>query len=43
MSSESTFNNFLDFVCSMVSVPYIAFTATTSTEGKGLPLTQIAC
>ena len=38
MSSKSMFENVPSFVFSMISVPYIAFTATTSTEGMGLPL-----
>ena len=37
-SSESTFENVPSFVFSMISVPYIAFTASTSTEEMGLPL-----
>ena len=38
MSSESTFENVPSFVFSMISVTYIAFTASTSTEEMGLPL-----
>ena len=38
MSSESTFENVPSFVFSMISVPYIAFTASISTEEMGLPL-----
>ena len=38
MSSESSFDNVPSFVFSMISVPYIYFTAVTSTEGMGLPL-----
>ena len=38
MSFESTFENVPSFVFSMISVSYIAFTASTSTEGMGLPL-----
>ena len=38
MSSEWTFENVPSFVFSMISVPYIAFTASTSTEEMGLPL-----
>ena len=38
MSSESTFENVHSFIFSVISVPYIAFTSTTSTEGMGLPL-----
>ena len=38
MCSGSTFENVPNLVFSMISVPYIAFTATTSTEGMGLPL-----
>ena len=34
----STLDNVPSFVFSMISVPYIVFTATTSTEGMGLPL-----
>ena len=38
MSSESTFENVHILVFSMINVPYIPFTTTTSTEGMGLPL-----
>ena len=38
MSSESTFENVPILIFSMISVPYIAFTATTSTDGMGLLL-----
>ena len=38
MSSKPTFENVPNLVFSMIYVPYIAFTATTSTEGMGLPL-----
>ena len=38
MSFELTFENVHSFVFSMISVSYIAFTASTSTEGMGLPL-----
>ena len=38
MSSEATFENVHNLVFLMIPVPYIAFTATTCTEGMGLPL-----
>ena len=38
MSFELTFENVPSFVFSMISVSYIAFTASTSTEGMGLLL-----
>ena len=38
MTPESKFENVPNFVFSMISVPYITFTATMSAEGMGLAL-----